>query len=298
MKSYSLKNMHTVVVHDGIFHQDDVNTVATCQLGRELNHLSPLKVIRTSIILPEWKLENGVVVADVGGGILDHHESEEQKERREDGTPFAAFGKTVRLFQKDLYLDGDTYKILDEGYIKALDDHDNNFCGNQLALMTRCYNKQWYEDISEEEIMERFNFRVMVAKEDLKVKIKWAKSVADVKRIALELLSTNKGSKIIWMDRYVPIGSIQEIKDDPDLLFIGSPSDRGGYQVCSVRRENIVDGKKISYSKLLFPEVYRGRKNIDEIGMTFCHSAGFLACFKTMEDAMKFMIPWLKSVNI
>ena len=55
------------------------------------------------------------------------------------------------------------------------------------------------------------------------------------------------------------------------------PSNRGGYNV-----------ERVENSGFEFPEVWWGTRDEAIVpGLTFCHSSGFLACFDTMDNAIK-----------
>lgn len=77
-----------MAVHNGVFHADEVFGVALMETIYD-----ELEVIRTR---DTAVLEECDIVADVGGGKYDHHQAE--KEMREDGIPYCAFGLLWRAF--------------------------------------------------------------------------------------------------------------------------------------------------------------------------------------------------------
>ncbi|MEG2301963.1 MAG: MYG1 family protein [Niameybacter sp.] len=80
-----------MAVHNGVFHSDEVFGVAM------MKGLYPgIEVVRTR---KEEVLATCDVVADVGEGRYDHHQMD--KELREDGIPYCAFGLLWRDFGKD-----------------------------------------------------------------------------------------------------------------------------------------------------------------------------------------------------
>ena len=70
-----------------------------------------------------------------------------------------------------------------------------------------------------------------------------------------------------------------------DILYVIYESERGGYNVQTVR----VDGEE--REKKPFPESWRGKPAdfLQEVtgvsGITFCHNSGFLCACKTIDDA-------------
>lgn len=86
-----MTNIKKMAVHNGVFHGDEVFGVAL------IKGLYPdIEVIRTR---DEKELATCDLVADVGEGRYDHHQME--KELREDGIPYCAFGLLWRDFGKD-----------------------------------------------------------------------------------------------------------------------------------------------------------------------------------------------------
>lgn len=80
-----------MAVHNGVFHADEVFGVALMDTIYE-----QLEVVRSR---DASVLESCDIVADVGGGKYDHHKSD--KEMREDGIPYCAFGLLWRDFGQD-----------------------------------------------------------------------------------------------------------------------------------------------------------------------------------------------------
>lgn len=84
---------------------------------------------------------------------------------------------------------------------------------------------------------------------------------------------------VVWLDSFLPTNAFMA---RTDVSFVGSPGNRGGYQVLSVPKK---DGQK------LFPEQDRGytSKVPDHRGMTFCHLKGFLVVFEDQKAAESYM---------
>lgn len=281
MCKYSIEDfklLRYVAIHAGVFHADDVFSVAYVQLLRKHYGLSLLKVLRTFKVADFMTIENGYLVADVGGGYFDHHFPDAEKKRRPNGVPYAAFGLIAKEFH-DGFLSEEEYSALDKKLIEPLDAHDNNGCGNNLSLAIAMFNRNW--DDNDPNIDSKFFEAVDVATVILTKAIENAKSLAKAKQIAEK--QTIDGNAV-YMDRYAPVNEF--FSDNPDVLFVGSPSLRGTYQVISVK-------DPLGVSKKLFPERIRGTSYpegvYDEDGLSFCHPSGFMATFKDKEYAKKYI---------
>lgn len=279
MNKEIINKIHTVVVHSGKFHADDIFTVA--YLKKYFSHFKKeIKYIRTLNITEDMTLENGYIVADIGLTKFDHHQKEEDKEHREDGIAYAAFGLVAKYFHED-FLTEDEYLMLDKLFIHDLDDHDNYGTQNQLTAALGAFNLNWDEPKSKELENKRFDEALLIAGMILDKMILKAKSTAAAKEIADKAV-IEKG-KIIYLDHYVPIDEF--FRDNDRVEFIGFWHDRGVYSIMTI---NDSEGK----NKHLFPKKFRGFSNAKEpnnFGITFCHASGFLAAFVNKEIAKHFM---------
>ena len=276
-----INKIHTVVVHSGKFHADDIFTVAYLKryfsfLGKEINY------IRTINISKEMTLENGYIVADIGLTQFDHHQKEEDKEHREDGIAYAAFGLVAKYFHEG-FLTEDEYLMLDKLFIRDLDDHDNYGTKNELTFALGSFNINWEEHTRSKEYEDkRFKEALIVASLLLDKMILKARSTTAAKEIAEKSIIEKHGT-IYLDDKYVPIDEF--FRDNDKVEFIGFWHDRGVYTIMAI---NDSSGK----NKHLFPEKFRGFSNAkepNEYGMTFCHASGFLAAFVNKEIAKHFM---------
>ena len=86
------------------------------------------------------------------------------------------------------------------------------------------------------------------------------------------------------MDVYAPVN--EYFADNPDVLYVGSPSLRGTYQMITVKDPRGV-------AKKLFPEEIRGISYPDGVfnddGLPFCHPSRFMASFKDKESAKAYI---------
>lgn len=272
------KSLKAIVVHSGVFHADDVFTVAYVQMLRRFYGLGMLKVIRTFRVADFMIIDNGYLVADIGKGDFDHHFPDAEKKRRSDGVPYAAFGLVVKEFHED-FLNEDEYKILDRKLIEPTDYHDNSGNGNALSFAISIFNKNW--DDADPNNDPKFFEAVDLATTILEKFIENVRSFAKAKAIAME--QTIDGNAI-YMDKYVPINEFYA--SNPDVLYIGSPSLRGTYQILTVK-------DPCGVAKKLFPERIRGISYpdgvFDQDGLSFCHPSGFMASFKDKETAKRYI---------
>ena len=272
------KSLKTVVVHGGVFHADDVFTVAYCQLLRTHYGVGALNVVRTFKVADYMTFDNGYLVADIGKGDFDHHFPEAEKERRANGVPYAAFGLVVKSFHED-FLNETEYELLDKKLIESLDEHDNCGGGNELSSVISSFNKNW--DDPDPNMYTRFFDAVDLAYKILEKFIDNIRSFAKAKRIAEEQIIEGNA---IYMDVYAPVN--EYFSDNPDVLYVGSPSLRGTYQMITVKDPRGV-------AKKLFPEEIRGISYPDGVfnddGLSFCHPSGFMASFKDKESAKAYI---------
>lgn len=272
------KSLKAIVVHSGVFHADDVFTVAYVQMLRRFYGLGMLKVIRTFRVADFMTIDNGYLVADIGKGDFDHHFPDAEKKRRSDGVPYAAFGLVVKEFHED-FLNEDEYKILDRKLIEPTDYHDNSGNGNALSFAISIFNKNW--DDADPNNDPKFFEAVDLATTILEKFVENVRSFAKAKAIAME--QTIDGNAI-YMDKYVPINEFYA--SNPDVLYIGSPSLRGTYQILTVK-------DPCGVAKKLFPERIRGISYpdgvFDQDGLSFCHPSGFMASFKDKETAKRYI---------
>ena len=272
------KALKTIVVHSGVFHADDVFTVAYVQMLRRYFGLGLLKVIRTFKVADFMTIENGYLVADIGKGDFDHHFPDAEKKRRADGVPHAAFGLVVKEFH-DGFLTEEEYKILDKKLIEPTDYHDNSGNGNTLSFAISIFNKNWDDEDPNND--PKFFEAVDVASTILEKFIGNVRSFAKAQDIAKQQVIEGNA---IYMDKYAPVNEF--FADDPKVLYIGSPSLRGTYQILTVK-------DPCGVAKKLFPERIRGISYPDGVydqdGLSFCHPSGFMASFKDKETAKRYI---------
>lgn len=260
----------TAVTHAGKFHADDVFSTAL------LRYVNPtLKVIRVNQV-PE-ELDDGIVF-DIGRGEFDHHQLE--KEYREDGIPYAAFGLLWRKLGKELIGEEEAERF-DRRFVAPLDENDNYGTEHAIARIISNFNPCWDEERSADDAFEEA--------------VKWALPILQnefaqifarlrAKNEVEQVLPTAK-DRILVLPRSLPWKSVVM---ETEIEFVIYPSNRGGY--CGQAVPNLEDKNTL---KCRFLEDWGGfsDEELQEISgietASFCHSSGFLFVAKTLEDVLK-----------
>lgn len=261
------KKLKRAFTHGGKFHADDVFGAALL-----------------SIVFPGIKIERGFqvpenyegIVFDIGFGEFDHHQAD--KEVRENGIPYAAFGLLWRKFGTSI-LSEEKAQIFDEKFVQAIDLTDNTGERNELSTVIASFNPSWNEEVDSDDcFMQALHF----AKEILQRRFRYYKDEELAEGIVeAELAKSEDG--ILVLPRFVPWKSKVL---ETDVKFVVFPSLRGGYnaQAVPISEEN-------TDLRVPFPEEWRG-KTPEELkkfldGMTFCHSGGFLIAADKLDTVIK-----------
>ena len=257
--------------HSGKFHADDVFSSAL------LLYLNPEITITRGNKVPD---DFDGIVFDIGRGKYDHHQKDSRI--RENGIPYAAFG----LLWEDLgceILGDELAEKFDEAFVQPLDNNDNTGEKNELASLIGSFNPSWDENGGTDEAFFR---AVSVA--GMILENKFARYLGNEradKRIeeVLETRDQTGDSRILVLPEFIPC---QKRLSETEVAFVIFPSNRGGYCVQPVRKENS------SNYKYEFPENWLGLENeaLQEAtglaGASFCHKGGFLLTTETLADAV------------
>ncbi len=117
--------------HGAKFHADDVFTTAFLRI------LNPSFEVERGFEVPA---DYDGIVYDIGRGAFDHHQQD--KEYRENGCPYAAFGLVWRAFGAD-FIGEEEAAQFDEHFIQPLDESDNTGCHNVLSQVIEEFNPGW-----------------------------------------------------------------------------------------------------------------------------------------------------------
>lgn len=127
-----------LIVHDGVFHADDVLCAA---MAKSLN---PDVWIQRTRRLDPMDIElngNGVYIADVGGGKYDHHQPDAAV--REDGAKYAACGLLYEEWKDALFNTKEGQQYFEDTYVKPIEVTDNGGERNMLSHAIGGLNPSW-----------------------------------------------------------------------------------------------------------------------------------------------------------
>ena len=254
--------------HGGKFHADDVFATAFLRL------LNPDITITRGFEVPQ---PFPGIVYDIGRGRFDHHQSD--KEIRENGCPYAAFGLLWREYASDC-IGKEEAERFDVNFVQPLDESDNTGCSNVLADIIDEFNPVWD---SGESYDDCFWKAVNFAEQILQNHFSSLAGIERAKNLVEQAMESCDG-EILILPEYVPwkdavIGSSYQL--------VVYPSNRGGYSVQGVP---VKHGDNALVCAL--PEEWRGKdaSDLPEISgiatLRFCHASGFMAATETQEDAV------------
>lgn len=255
--------------HGAKFHSDDVFSTAFLRI------LNPRIQVQRGLEVPE---EFPGIVYDIGRGEFDHHQLD--REKRENGVPYAAFGLLWRKFGECI-LSQEEAKEFDRDFIQPLDETDNTGCENVLAEVIEKFNPVWDGD---NDYDGRFWRAVAFAQEIL---VNYFENIQSLRRAdeTVRQAMTSCDGEILILPQYVPW---KKLVVGSGYQFVVYPSNRGGYSIQGVP-------KKMGDSSLIreFPSDWRGKepeelRQLSGIAtFRFCHAAGFLASADVREDAIQ-----------
>lgn len=255
--------------HAGQFHSDDVFSTAFLRI------LNPAITVERGFEVPE---DFDGIVYDIGRGRFDHHQLD--KEVRENGCPYAAFGLLFREFGPD-FIGEEEAKRFDEDFIQPLDESDNTGCSNVLAKIIGEWNPSWDSDESTDDCFWK---AVDMAETILKNHFASIAGIQRGKILVQEAMAASDGEVLI-LTTFAPwksevIGSSYQ--------FVVYPSNRGGYSI-----QGVAVSREDKTLVCDFPKEWWGAEpeQLQEMSgiptLRFCHPSGFLAAAETQEDAIK-----------
>jgi len=256
--------------HGGGFHADDVFSSALLRI------LNPDIVIQRGNSIPDCF--DGIIY-DIGKGKYDHHQ--ENKEYRDNGIPYAAFGLLWRKFGCLLLKNEEDIKKFDKEFIQPIDLADNTGEYHELSHIISDFNLSWDEDgKTDERFFNAVDFAQIILENRLKKILSKRKAREEVQK----LIENQKG-RILEMERFYPW---KDVVCHSDNLYVIFPSARGGYMI-----QAVPEGEDVITLKKAFPIEWRGkdqeqlRKITGVETLTFCHLSGFICATDTLEDARK-----------
>lgn len=252
--------------HAGKFHADDVFSAAL------LRYLNPDIEILRGFSVPE---DFDGIVFDIGFGEFDHHQLDAPK--RDNGVPYAAFGRLWKAFGNEIL--GDGADDFDETFVAPLDFSDNTGEDNELSNLIKKFNPTWDEKMDSDDAFWKAE---RVAYQILENEFRYRLSVNKADGLVEEAIASSIGN-VVELSRFMPW---KKQVCQTDKKYVLYPSNRGGYAV-----QCVPVGEHNKELRQAFPEQWRGRtaKELQEItgisGFTFCHTSGFLIGVETREEA-------------
>ncbi len=255
--------------HGSKFHSDDVFATAFLKI------LNPEIQVQRGFQVPE---NFDGIVYDIGRGRFDHHQ--EDKEIRENGCPYAAFGLIWREYG-EILVGAEEAERFDTDFVQPLDMTDNTGCANTLAEIIDEFNPSWDSDDSYDACFWK---AVAFAEQILRNHFASVAGIHRAKKLVQQAMSDCDGT-ILILPQYAPwkgevIGSSYKL--------VVYPSNRGGYSVQGVP---VARGDHELVCAL--PQAWWGKEaaelpQISGIGtLRFCHATGFMAAADTQEDAIR-----------
>lgn len=262
----------TIMVHAGKFHADDVCCVALAKMLK-----SDIQVIRT-VTVPDDVPET-TIICDIGRGEFDHHQTD--NEVRENGVPYAAFGKMWRAFGHLLLPDEKSWEKFETCFVEPIDSADNGVTPNQFSALVGEFNPSFTEDGSPEATFSAFMSAVEFVIPLMERKIKLIRDAEEARQEVSEAVK-NAENEVVVLDKFLPWQEIVVPSPNKVVVF---PSNRGGWncQAVPVQFGSFETKVSLLCSGFTPEELCR----VEE-GMSFVHPAGFLAAFDTKEHAISF----------
>lgn len=254
--------------HGCKFHSDDVFATAFLRI------LNPAIQVERGLQVPD---DFDGIVYDIGRGRFDHHQ--EDKEIRENGCPYAAFGLIWREYGAECVGAREAARF-DESFVQPLDLSDNTGCANVLAEIIEEFNPSWD---SEESYDACFWKAVDFAEQILQNHFAAVAGICRAQELVQQAMEECDG-QILLLPQYVPWK--EEVIGSSYQLAV-YPSNRGGYSVQGVPSDHGTNELVCA-----LPESWWGKEaaELPQISgiatLRFCHASGFLAATDTQEDAV------------
>lgn len=292
-------NRANCITHSGTFHADEV--FATVLLSLVLDNINILRINEVD----ESKIYKEAIIYDVGLGELDHHQAGGNG-KRNNGISYAACGLIwkkygIRILE-NIGISSDNidylFNKIDKNLIQFIDANDNGITPSiktdykyiSLASIIASFNPNWDEDVDADiRFMDAINLAKIVVKNEFESEISKLKAKSKV-----ENAINSSENNIMILDEFMPWKEFileSNLNKAKDILYVVFPSNRGGYNVYAVpKEEGSFENRKS------FPKEWAGLRDENLQKVTgvktarFCHTACFICTAETKEDAMKLAI--------
>lgn len=278
-----------LITHNGTFHADEV--FSTAFLSNLLDK-DDIVICRTSNVIGA----RGIVY-DVGLGCFDHHQVGGNGER-ENGIRYSSFGLVWKEFGKK-YLERfdcdvlECFSAVDKKLVTMIDAIDNGQYSSDSSIniinvsgLIGLFNSRWDEEENQDGyFLDAVSFASIIFDKVVK------STISKVRAKVLVDEAIDRSNGILVLDRFMPYKDfILESTNSKarDILFVVHPSNRGGYNVCTVPLK-----LGSFYSRKLFPSSWAGLRDheLQEVSgvstIRFCHNDRFICACETFDDAIK-----------
>jgi len=270
--------------HSGGFHADDVFALAVLRIAHP-----GLEIVRTR---DKDAMAECDFRVDVGGrddpesGDFDHHQRGGAGERP-NGIRFAAFGLVWRHFGPQLVGGEETAAAMDERIVQGVDANDTGQTIVQplfgdarpfsVSAVIAAFNPKWDEELTDDEIAERFEQAVQLAEDIMRREIQGAEAWQRSRSIVAEAIERAEDPRIVELPQSMPWRD-PLIEAAPDARYVVYPKSDGTWAAHAVP----VDPGSFE-NRLSFPEPWGGLSGealAEATGVTdaiFAHPARFYA---------------------
>lgn len=267
--------------HSTQFHSDEVFTTALFLT------LNPNFTYERNLDIPD---EPNIIVYDKGMGKYDHHQID--NEVRENGIPYASFGKVWRDFSKYLTIDDRLMTkterdIVERKLVQRIDATDNGKGHDDYSNFITLLNpiNRGTKTIVENE-NDMFAQAVFFAKTVLNRYLENSVEIGKHHEILANVLKTADNG-ILCVPEYIAIKepTIHKILLENEIDIVVYPSQRGGFNIQQVPIE---EGSFVG--RMPFPQEWLGKRGDDlPEHITFCHSGNWLLAIdsETPKEAKK-----------
>ena len=288
---YVVNDFHyaTAMTHGGKFHADDV--ISTVILKKIYG--DSFKLIRTFRVPND--LPSNVIVYDIGGGALDHHQKGGNGVRK-NGVPYSSAGLVWREFGHAIVPDEYVWEIVDKVLIQGIDAIDNGVMpwtdypvqALSLSGIISSFNPTW--DSQELSTDLAFSKAVDFATVVFDNILHQAMSKAKARSIVEDAIAKSE-NHIMVLERFAPWQDQIFASRNPKAInvwFVVFPSNRGGYNWQCVPDEPNSFGQRQPV-----PEGWHGLNGMDlrmvtgVADATFCHKNGFIGGAESLDGTME-----------
>lgn len=290
--------MKTVVVHNGIFHPDDVCAAATLQLLLESKGETGM-IIRTR---DESVIETADYVCDVGSifdpekNRFDHHQIGGAG-MRSNGIQYASFGLVWKTYGLELCGNNQwVVDFIDEKLVAGIDGPDNGQMVRERKYedvnayefndWVASFLPTWCEEANEEVLLAKFNEVVLIAKSIIAREIKKTQDIFTAESEVEKIYHATEDKRIIVLDRYLPWK--KKIESYPEPLLCIFPDNTVNRWVIYC----VLNDRATRSGRMMLPESWAGLRDNELAAVTgvpdavFCHRARFLAVASSKEGAL------------